>query len=128
MDLKVMQPAGVEVTEEVRKVSAEGTHGAFTLLPRHVDFVASLQAGLLSFESPTGQETFLAIDGGVLVKCGQEVWVSTPRSVRGSLGELHEAVNETFKQASEREQQAASAVEKMEADFIRRFVELQHGQ
>lgn len=125
MQLKVLLPARVAVDERVRKVTAQGTQGEFCLLPRHVDFVASLAPGLLSFESAAGAESFLALDGGLLVKCGEEVLVSTPRAVRGSLGELKRAVDESFKRLNEREAQARSALEKMEADFVRRFIELQ---
>ena len=54
MQLKVLLPARVAVDEPVRKVTAQGTQGEFCLLPRHVDFVASLAPGLLSFESAAG--------------------------------------------------------------------------
>ena len=128
MELKVLLPTHVAVNETVRKVNAEGTHGAFCLLPRHVDFVAELVPGLLSFESQFGAETFLAVDGGLLVKCGEKVLVSTTRAARGSLGQVTQEVEKSFRQRTERETQARAALEKIQADFIRRFVELQvHG-
>jgi len=129
MRLKVLLPTHVEVDEEVDQVSAEAENGAFSLLPRHVDFVAALVPGLLSYVSGR-HETFLAVNGGVLAKCGEEVLVSTMAAARGTqLEELRKAVEESFRKLGEREQQARSAVQKMQADFVRRFIELEeHGE
>lgn len=126
MRLQVLLPTRVAIDQEAVEISAEGAEGAFALLPRHVDIVSSLCPGLLSLRTPEGEEIFLAVDDGVLVKCGELVRVSTPRAVRGALGELRRAIDEQFRQLSERQQQARSAAEKMQADFIRRFIELEH--
>lgn len=126
MRLQVLLPTKVLVDEPCRKVSAEGSAGEFTLLPNHVDCVATLEPGLLSFEDGNGEEVFLAVDTGTLVKCGDDVKVSTPRAERGRLGELRRKVAESYEQLSKRERQARSALERIEADFIRRFIELEH--
>jgi len=124
MNLKVLLPTRVLVDEEVAKVTAEAHNGSFCLLPRHVDFVAALVPGLLSFESD-GREEFLAVDDGVLVKCGQEVLVSTRRAVRGAdLGALRKTIDEQFRILDDREKAARTAVTKLEADLVRRFLEL----
>ncbi len=125
MHLDVLVPTRVAADCEVESVSAEGAEGSFTLLPGHIDIVCSLRPGLLSFHDVEGNETFLAIDGGVLVKQQQAVRVSTPRAVRGELGELRQAVEQEFRRLTEHQQQARSATEKMRADFIRRFIELE---
>ena len=70
--LKVLLPNEVFLDREVTKVTAEAQNGYFCLLPRHVDFVAALVPGLLSFEDEEGREHFLAIDEGALVKCGSD--------------------------------------------------------
>ena len=77
MRLKLLIPTRVVVDEEVAKVVADGEHGSFCLLPEHVDFLAALVPGLLAFEDEAGQERFVAVDEGVLVKRGDEVLVST---------------------------------------------------
>lgn len=128
MNLTVYSPARVEVEQEVRKVSAESLHGHFTLEPRHVDYLADLVAGIVTYQTPQGREQFLAIDGGLLVKAGEEVRISSPRVGKGSLGELRTKVLESFQQLSQRESQARSALEKMQTDFVRRFMELEHGE
>ena len=125
MKLKVVLPTGTLIEQEVTKITAEAENGSFCLLPHHVDFVSALVPGLLSFENERGEEEFLAIDEGVLVKCGAEVRVSSRNAVRGSaLGELKQAVEQQFRVLDERENQARSVLAKLEADLVSRFVRL----
>jgi F-type H+-transporting ATPase subunit epsilon len=125
MRLKVLLPTEILIDQEVTKVVAEAVNGSFCILPRHIDFVAALIPGILSFEQG-GQEEFLAIDEGMLVKCGAEVMVSTRNAVRGpELGRLKQTVNEQFEILDEQEKKARSALAKLEADFIRRFLDLE---
>jgi F-type H+-transporting ATPase subunit epsilon len=106
-------------------VIAEARNGSFCLLPRHVDFVAALVPGLLSFETAGGREVFLAVDEGILVKCGPDVFVSTRNAVRGpDLGQLKETVVTRFKVIGSREKKARVAMARIEAGFVRRFLEL----
>lgn len=128
MKLKVMLPMEVIVDEEVKQVTAEAENGSFCLLPRHVDFVAALVPGLLSFVAADGHEEFIAVDGGTLVKCGPQVLVSTPNVARGSdLGRLQEAVDNQFRIMDEGRKMAQKATARLEAAFVRRFVELGDG-
>ena len=124
MNLKVLLPNEVFLDREVTKVTAEARNGHFCLLPRHVDFVAALVPGLLSFEDEEGRESFLAIDEGVLVKCGPEVLVSTRSAARSSdLGKLRHVVEEQFVVLDERERLARSAAARLEAGLVRRFMD-----
>lgn len=126
MRLKVLLPTQVLVDEEVHKVIAEAGNGSFCLLPRHVDFVAGLVPGLLSFENDDGEEIFMAVDEGVVVKFGRTVLVSTRNAVRGSrLGELRDTIENQFSKLDDREVKARSAMAKIEAGFVRRFLEIQ---
>ena len=129
MNLKVLLPTGVLIEQEVTKVIAEAHNGFFCLLPKHVDFAAAIVPGILSFETAGGREEFLAVDEGILIKCGQEVLVSTRNAVRGpDLGQLRRTVEERFKVLDDREKTARSAMVKIEAGFVRRFLEIQrHG-
>ncbi|MDR4508079.1 MAG: F0F1 ATP synthase subunit epsilon [Candidatus Brocadiaceae bacterium] len=130
MKLKVLLPTKVFIEEEVIKIVAEAENGSFCLLPRHIDFVAALVPGLLSFEQDT-KEVFLAIDEGILVKCGPEVLVSTKNAVRGpDLGILKETVEKNFIAVDDKQKAARSAMVKLETNFVRKFIELggsEHG-
>jgi F-type H+-transporting ATPase subunit epsilon len=129
MRLKVLLPTEVLIEEDVTKVIAEAYNGFFCLLPRHVDFVSDIVPGILSFETIRGREEFLAVDEGILIKCGQEVFVSTRNAVKGpDLGQLKRTVKEKFETLDAREKTARSAIAKIEASFVRRFLEIQgHG-
>ena len=102
MSLRIYLASEVLVEEEVSAVRAEARNGSFGLLPRHIDFVTSLVPGILSFVDSRGKEVFIAVDGGVLVKNGSEVLVSTRHAVRGTdLGELEKMVRESFRDVSD---------------------------
>jgi len=125
MRLKVLLPARVLVDQEVTKVVAEAENGSFCILPRHIDFVAALVPGIFSFESDK-EEEFLAIDEGILVKWGSDVMVSARNAVRSrNLGVLKQTVEEQFGILDERERKARSFLARLEADFARRFLELE---
>jgi F-type H+-transporting ATPase subunit epsilon len=128
MKLKILIPSQVFFQEAVLKVTAEAHNGVFTLLPKHVDFVAALVPGLLSYESPEGEEVFVAVDEGVLIKVGDQVMVSTRKAVRGpELGELRRTVEEEFIVLDDEEKTARSAMARIESSFVRRFLEVQKG-
>jgi F-type H+-transporting ATPase subunit epsilon len=124
MNLKILLPAEILLDHDVTKINAEAENGYFCLLPQHVDFVATLVPGILSYESQ-GADHFLAVDGGTLVKRGQEVLVSIRNAVRGpELGKLRQVVEEQFEELDEKEKKARTAAAKLEVDLLRRFLEL----
>ncbi len=128
MRLKVLLPTRVLIDQDVTKVTAEAENGSFCILPRHIDFVAALVPGILSFKS-NREEEFLAVDEGILVKRGNEVMVSIRKAVRGkNLGTLKQTVEEEFRILDEREKKTRSILVKLELDFARRFFQLrEHG-
>ncbi len=129
MRLKVVLPTDIVIDKEVIKVIAEAENGSFCLLPRHIGFVSVLVPGLLSYVCPGGQEEFVAVDKGILVKCGPDVVVSTGQALAGAdLGMLKRAIEKKFNLMDERQKKANSAVAKLEANLVRRFLELErHG-
>lgn len=123
MQAKVVLPSGVLLQEDIAKLVAEGQNGSFCLLPRHVDFASALVPGILALTRPDGEELFLAVDDGILVKRGREVLVATGNAVEGRLGELRQAVRERSRRIGEREQQARVALDHLEASLVRRVFE-----
>ncbi len=125
MNLRVLLPAQVLLDEEVEKVTAEAANGSFTLLPRHIDFVAALVPGILSYLTPGGREYFLALDEGILVKQGDQVYVSAARAVPGDdLEQLQDTVRNELKVLGEGEKRARSVMARLEVDTLRRFTRL----
>ncbi len=126
MKLKVWVPTEVLLVEEATNVKAEAENGWFCILPRHIDFVTSLVAGILMFERPGGETAYLAIDRGILVKCGSEVCVSTRNAAScGDLGSVRQTAEEHFRRTRESEQTARAFEAKLEADLVRQLLELE---
>ncbi len=125
MNLKVLLPTQILLEEAVSKITAEAKNGSFCLLPRHIDFVTALVPGILSFVTTSGQERFLAVDEGILVKCGPQVRVSTQHAVQGAdLGTLQHTIEKQFRVLDDREKLTRSMLAKLEANLIRRFMDL----
>ncbi|HPF60200.1 MAG TPA: F0F1 ATP synthase subunit epsilon [Candidatus Competibacteraceae bacterium] len=129
MHLKVLTPVQTLVDEPAVRVHAEGLEGSFCLLPRHRDWVAALQPGIVGFTTVEGQERFLAVDQGVLTKCGAEVLIAVRRAVReDDLARLRQVVENEFRQLDEQERIARSTLARLEAGMIRQFLKLGEGR
>jgi F-type H+-transporting ATPase subunit epsilon len=136
MHLKILLPTEELVDETVLKVIAEADNGVFCLLPRHIDFVATLVPGILVFLTEPdhmgpdygkqSKENFAAVDEGVLVKCGRSVFVSTLNGVRDTdLSRLQSLVEERFLELDEHERKTRSALARLEAGTLRGFRQMQ---
>lgn len=124
MHLEVVTPGASVIDEEVSKVSAEASTGAFTLLPRHIDFVATLVPGMVAYVSD-GHEHLLAVDGGVLVKRGRSVRIATGEAAEGdSVFALQRALRASFEELAASERRSRSALTHLETDALRRLIEL----
>ena len=125
MWLRILLPADILIEMEAVKIVAEAVDGSFALLPRHADFIAPLVAGIVLASGMDGNETVIGIDEGTLVKCGQEVRISTQRAIIGkTLATLREQVDREFRTLDEHEATARTALAQLEAGIIRRFIEL----
>ncbi len=127
--LKVLLPFQIFAENAgVTRVVAETREGSFGLLPHRLDCVAALVPGILTYQTESGGEIFVAVDEGILVKTGTEVLVSVRRAIGGTdLAQLREAVEKEFLILDERERSVRQVVAKLETGFLRRFVALQYG-
>ena len=93
-------------------------------MPKHIDFVTALVPGVMTFQPCGKPEEYLAIDHGILVKCGAEVSVSTRNAVRGTSLEQAEAGRRAPVPGEQEREKAARAFEaKLEADLVRHLLE-----
>lgn len=126
MHLTLLLPTQVLVDVAVDKIVAEADNGFFCLLPRHVDFVAALVPGILYYTTADGKERYAAVDEGTLVKCGADVRVSVLQGMTGSdLDALQTLVADSFLALDEEERRARTALGRLEAGAMRRFIELE---
>jgi len=144
MRLLLTAPAAVLVDARVAKIVAESEAGSFCILPRHADVATILVPGLLTYvpadrrpdggagtgdsavaPDAQGGEVVVAIDHGVLVRCADEVRVTTQRAIiAGDLAGAVATVQHRFRQQSEREKRARTMLLRLEADILRRLGEL----
>ena len=128
MKLKILLPFQVFAEKtDVSRIVAETPDGSFGLLPQRRDCVASLAPGILTYETESDGEVFVAVDEGVLVKTGQDVLVSVRRALGGTdLGQLRDAVKKEFLNLGEAERNVRSVLAKLETGFLHRFASFQH--
>ena len=126
MNLKILLPFQIFAERTgVSRIVAETREGSLGLLPHRLDCVVALAPGILTYETTSDGEVFVAVDEGVLVKTGPNVLVSVRRALVGrDLGRLREAVEREFLTLDERERSMRSMLAKMEGDLIRRMAHL----
>jgi F-type H+-transporting ATPase subunit epsilon len=125
MRLEVITPSHVCLDRQVVRIVAEAPDGHFGMLPNHGDFVTELVPGILVYEPEQGEERFVALNFGTLVKCGPHVRVAVRSAIEGSdLGWLRARVETEFRQADEDEREARAALARLEASMVRRFRDL----
>ena len=125
MRVRVVTPRGVAVDDDFDSLTAEGRHGVFGVRPRHVDFVAAVVPGLLGLRAGDRSRD-LAVDDGTMVKRGDDVTVAVWRAVEGRLEELHGVIEEELLQLEDDERRARDAIDRMRADFVQHYVDLEH--
>ncbi|MCQ9379891.1 F0F1 ATP synthase subunit epsilon [Methyloversatilis sp. XJ19-49] len=127
MTLRVLLPFELFVDETaVARIVIETAQGAFGLLPRRLDCVAALVPGIVTYEAEGRGEVFLAVDEGVLVKCGDRVVISVRRAVRGKdLARLRDVVEQEFLTLDAQQEDMRAAMARLESGFLRRFATLQ---
>ena len=128
MNLKILLPFQVFAEKTgVTRIVAETREGSFGLLPHRLDCVAALEPGILIYETESDGEVLVAVDEGVLIKTGLDVFVSVRRALGGAdLGQLRDTVEQEFLSLDEQEQSMLSVMAKLEAGFLRRFASFQH--
>ena len=128
MNLRILLPFAIFASKTgVTRIVAETGLGSFGLLPHRLDCVAALVPGILVFETEEEGETYAAVDEGILIKTGAEVWVSVRNAVAGKdLGMLREVVKDEFLALDAQERSVRRVVATMESGFIRRLAEFYH--
>ncbi len=127
MGLKVLLPFKVFAeVKNVKRIVAETSEGSFGFLPQRLDCVAALTPGIFMYEVEGEGEKYLAVNEGVLVKVGLNVWVSVRTAIGDApLGKLKELVETEMKQQDEEQVNMRSVMAHLESGFIRNFEKTQ---
>jgi F-type H+-transporting ATPase subunit epsilon len=129
MHLKVLLPFGIFADKtDVARIVAETREGSCGLLPRRLDCVAALVAGILIYQCEAQPEVYVAVDEGVLVKTGPEVLISVRRALGGTdLGQLRAAMAREFLEHDAQERGLRSSLVKIESGIISRLAAVHRG-
>lgn len=130
LQLRVLLPTHELLADSVTKVTAEADNGAFCVLPKHIDFVATLVPSVMSYwtENRNGSQkvNYVAINQGVFVKYADTVTISALDGVHSEdLEQLQSEVDQHFLELDEHERKARTALARLEAATLRGFRELQ---
>jgi F-type H+-transporting ATPase subunit epsilon len=129
MQLKILLPFKIFAEKSnVLRIVAKSNDGFIGIYPHRLDCALALAPGILTWETAQDGEVFVAVDEGILVKTGADVFISVRNAIgEGDLGTLHEAVLQNFINESEQEKEMRFALSKLESGFIHRFAEFKHG-
>ena len=128
MNLTILLPFQVFAEKkDVSRIVAETPEGSYGLLPHRLDCTAALIPGILMYQTKQEEAVYVAVDEGVLVKTGTEVFVSVRRALGGTeLNTLRDAVEKEFRALDEHEQDVRMIMAKLESGLLRRLVSFKH--
>lgn len=126
--LKILLPSEIFTQENnVSQIVAETSIGSVGILPQRLDCVAALVPGIFSYRNEAGEDTYIALDEGILVKTGRDVLISVRNAFSGTdLKQLRKAVDQEFLKLNEQEKNARSVMMKIESGFISHLAEFHH--
>ncbi len=129
MNLKILLPFKVFAEiKNAKKIIIETSAGSMGLLPKRLDFTASIVPGILTYETEDGGINYVALDEGIIIKVGTDVLVSVRNAIGNApLGKLRSLVEKEMMELDEKEINARSVMAKLESGFIRNIQKLRRG-
>lgn len=125
MILKILSPYEVILEIEVKKVVAEGLEGYFCLLPKHIDYTATLKASILGYIDKDEKQSYVAVNEGVLTKLGSLVTLSTLNAITGdTLENLRQRVLTEFVRIGDVEKEVKTALASLELEMFKELMKV----
>ncbi len=114
--------------ENVLYLSFETATGSYGFFPHRLDCVSALIPSILTYKTDL-EEVYVAVDEGILIKADTQITISTRNGFSSSdLGQLQALVEETYLQQNEKESRVKKVIDKLESEFLKRYVETRHGK
>ena len=125
MQLTVCSTLGTVLQIKVLKVTFETLNGFYTLMPKHVDFVAAMNPNIVRYTDENNTESYVACHRGIVVKKGQNVTMSVQNAMLSqSLENLTGVIQNDFKENEERRKELNLAMARLELSLVRGFSKL----
>lgn len=123
--LKILLPNKVFAKHNnVLRIIVDTLEGSYGILPNRRDCTAALTPGILTYQTEIGKDVYIAIDQGIFVKKGNEVFVSVRQAIQGiGLSQLRDAVKKEFLTLDQKQQEIRFAMDKLESNFLQRLTE-----
>ncbi len=123
--LKILLPNEVFAKHQnVLRIIVETIDGSYGLLPNRRDCTAALVPGILTYQIGSEKEMYIAVDQGIFVKKGNEVFISVRQAIQGiGLSQLRDTVKAKFLTLDEKQQEIRFAMDKLESSFLQRLTE-----
>ncbi|MDR1494762.1 MAG: hypothetical protein LBI29_01855 [Rickettsiales bacterium] len=99
LNLRIYTPQKLFLEETIIKIKVSEKGCNYTILPRHIDYLSSFSRSTISFRKLSGEEIFVWLNQGILVKCGREIQISVFSAVNGgsSVANLKLTMDNTVK-------------------------------
>ncbi|MBN2755172.1 MAG: F0F1 ATP synthase subunit epsilon [Candidatus Goldbacteria bacterium] len=128
MKLKIVSLTETFQAENIEAVNIPGEKGCYSILPHHIDYAALVCPGVLTFRDAAGGRTDMAVDEGLLIKKGNDVYLSCRNAIKGmpetEINALKTVVHDRFEVIDETEKKTREMLSRMESSFVRRFLEM----
>jgi len=124
INFEIVTPERVVLKQEVRQISVPTKQGEITVLPHHIQLIASLQAGVIEIISSENKTDTMAVSGGFIEVLPNKVVILADTAERAA--DIDEArAEEARKRAEEMMKERKEAVDftavqaKIEKEFAR---------
>jgi len=126
MRVRIMSCTEVVLDREAVHVTAEDPGGSLGIRPGHAPLVAPLEQSIVTVRTENDGETYVAVNGGVLVVTGPEVRIASRQAVAGTdMAHLEDTVLKRFQEEAEASKASRTNFERMRLDFMRRVLDFE---
>lgn len=124
-DARIITPQAVETIEHISFFRAEDKSGSFGILPRHIEFLTTLEPSI-AIAVIEEREHYYAFNGGVLSFKGNALTITAKEFVQSDkVSDLLEMIKRSFKAQEEKERMFSENIENLQKAFIKKLIEME---
>jgi F-type H+-transporting ATPase subunit epsilon len=99
LNLRIYTPQKLFLEETITRLKVQEKDCNYTIFPRHIDYLSCFNRSTIVFRKLSGEEGYVWLNQGVLVKCGREVQISVFSAIDGgsSAANLKVAMDKNMK-------------------------------
>ncbi|MCB5270361.1 MAG: F0F1 ATP synthase subunit epsilon [Candidatus Cloacimonetes bacterium] len=121
--LRILLPTEIALAaDDISSLTIETSMGSMGIQPRRRDCVAIITPGILVMKNSGAEETFVAIDEGILTKTGLKVTILAHNAISGKdLSQLKDEVKSKFLHQDDEETNLSQLMHKIEDSLLSRL-------